>query len=319
MTYSYFEAYAYKRFKNADVIFTKSVPLEEENMMPHYDFDRLESHINVKPSILRPEIGSKVIDAMRSEEKSIYFKADVNFPDDSERQKFGSIDWSTVNFERDDRHGLSVDCEQLLDANSESAYVDSKVLFQNDKTGFDQVIKTGIAEESPVFSAIESGQVEDITESVNNAFNSRDSSAKAKIVDLIKVNDDWYATTSREELQVGLDENSNLGIAKVSEFNSNLQNKIEPYLIQAESKLGNEAELANFMIKSGDVKPQLVNNVPISGYASEFRLMFSDALQPDDTPANIKDKIFKNAKATTVAKSETNQNLKQLDADEIEF
>ena len=86
MTQSYFEAYAYKRFKNADVIFTKSVTMDDSNLeVP------INSYVNVKPSILQPDSGSKIIDAMKDAKSSVYFKADVAFPTDRK-----SVVWERV-------------------------------------------------------------------------------------------------------------------------------------------------------------------------------------------------------------------------------
>lgn len=312
MTQSYFEAYAYKRFKNADVIFTKSVTMDDELLeVP------IKSHVNVKPSILQPDSGSKIIDAMRDAKSSVYFKADVAFPTGSS-DDLGVIDWSSVNLERDDEKGLSSDIQRLVNSNNWSRYGKSEVfLSEADVNGRDRIIKTGNSKRNPVLSAIENRNVIDVSDAINKTF---DGSAENPVgaLDFAKVNRDWYAFTAGDRLMNDFDKNSKLEIAKVSDLDRAVQKALRPLQKSVESKSGAKAVIAHQEIVKGAIVPAYATNEPDVSYAEEMRLMFTDALAPNGKPADIGKTIFETAKIeaeTARFKAMT----KQMSAYDIEF
>lgn len=312
MTQSYFEAYAYKRFKNADVIFTKSVTMDDDNLERP-----INSYVNVKPSILQPDSGSKVIDAMKDAKSSVYFKADVAFPTGS-LDDLGVIDWASVNLERDNEKGLSSDIKTLVNHDNLSAYGKSEMfLEQADINGRDRIIKTGNSKSYPVISAIENRNVIDVSDAINKTF---DGSAENSVgaLDFAKVNRDWYAFTAGDRLINDFDENSKLEIAKVSDLDRSVQKALRPLQKASELKSGAKAVIAHQEIVKGAIVPAYETNEPVVDYADDMRLMFTDALAPNGKPADIAKTVLETAKAeaeTARFKSMT----KQMSAYDIEF
>ena len=332
MTYSYFQAYAYKRYKNADVIFAKSMAMADDGVVYGGnlgDGSLLKSNISVKPSILRPEVGSKVIDAMKKAKGSVYFKSDY-VPDKFE-DSFGTIDWSSVNFDRDDRNGLSKDLNKLIDYAQLSTYYQSHDLLLEPNPSDDIEYFDGlhVAGSEPTISALTSGHVYNWSEELNDAFSGDSKQSSSLTFDLGKIDNDWYVTSSSESLDNIDDFNMRYNIANVNELKPELQDALKPFQDEATARNRKTPDLQNLALSSGNVRllPELDPGVDYNSNIANLRVMFSDAVHGDGSPAHIKDDILTLANgyredeiALSKAKPEpTRPVVKTLSVDEIEF
>ena len=329
MTYSYFQAYAYKRYKNADVIFAQSMRLADDAVDYGGNFGDgsfLKSDVGVKPSILKPEVGSKVIDAMKKAEGAVYFKAEY-VPDEPE-SSFGVIDWSSVNFDQDDRNGLSKDLNTLIDHAHLSVYYESHDLLLA-KTHDERIQYSDglhVSSKSPTISALTSGHVYDWSDKLNDVFTKDSENDSNLTFDLGKIDDDWYVTSSSELLDSGFDSDSIYNVANVNGLNPKLQSALKPLQEEAELKNSKTPDLKNVLLSSGQVSV-LPDDEPELGYNSNIanlRVMFSDSVRGDGSPSNIKDDILKLAENDRVndlqvEKQVKKPTIKTLSTDEIEF
>lgn len=311
MTQSYFEAYAYKRFKNADVIFTKSVTMDDDVLDA-----QIYSYVNVNPSVLQPDFGSQIIDAMKDAKSSIYFKAEYVL--DGTEARFGTIDWSSVNFKRDDEKGLSSDINKLVNNDNLSSFGKSEIfLEQAEVNGRDRIIKNDNCARFPVISSIENRNVIDVSDAINKTF---DGSAEKPVgaLDFAKVNEDWYAFTAGDRLAHDFTKDTKLEIAKVSDLDSSVQDALKPLQEAAVLKSGNKASIAHQAIVKNGIVPAYETNEPAISYDDDIRLMFTDALLPNGKPAEIGETVLKAAKAEA-EKARFKALMKPMTAYDIEF
>lgn len=303
MTESYLEAYAYKRFKNADVIYTKPVGLDEK----YIDDKNLKTNMNVRPSVLKPEVGSKVIDAMQDAKSSIYFKGDVvtppnrkdGFSSDFEWSSdgLGTIDWPSVNLERDDKNGLSTNVKKLVKNDG----ISPKALLDTDVIGRDRVNHAPNSYKHGIISAMENRNVVDVSDAINKMY-SGELKDDGRELDFIKANDDWYAVTSNERLVEDWSPDSKLDIAKVSDLNQEVQDALQPKFAEAEAKMGSNAVVGHQSITEGKIERAYESDWTLNWMdveqANDFRLMMTDAKLPNGEPAKINESIMQAAKET---------------------
>lgn len=332
MTYSYFQAYAYKRYKNADVIFAKSMAMADNDVIyggNSGDGSFLKSNVSVKPSILRPEVGSKVIDAMKKAKGSVYFKSDY-VPDEFE-DSFGTIDWSSVNFDRDDRNGLSKNLNKLLDYANLSVYYKSHELLlePNPSDNIEYFDGLHVAGSAPTISALTSGHVYNWSDELNDVFSADSEKSTSLTFDLGKIDNDWYVTSSSESLDNIDDFNMRYNIANVNELKPELQDVLKPFQDEATSRNRKTPDLKNLLLSSDKVRllPELNPGVDYNSNIANLRVMFSDSVHGDGSPAQIKDDILNLANVYRLNESELSKAnpepkkpvVKTLSVDEIEF